>query len=225
MAGLDPTNLLQAPVDQSQVRAGYITPNMAKNQYDYAKALLQNSEQPVPGTKGGWTVGVQHLVDALMGGQQAYAANKGELASRQIDQNGMPIRQNPYGTPSAVPGVTPYAYAPDSNNVDSASSDALPEGAENSSPKKGDPRGLSEHIKETAKKYGIDPDVALRVASSEGLGNPVGDNGTSFGAFQLHTGGGLGDKFKKETGLDPADPKNEKATIDFALKEASKGGW
>jgi hypothetical protein len=219
---LDPTNLLQAPQDQSQV---YQTPDAAKARFDWAQALLKQSQEAVPGTKGGWTMGVRNIVDALIGGDQAYKANQGILAARQTDQNGMPIRQNPYGTPTVSAAPAPYAYAPDSNNVDSASSDALHEGAGNSSPKKGDPRGLSEHIKETAKKYGIDPEVALRVASSEGLSNPVGDNGTSFGAFQLHTGGGLGDKFKKVTGLDPADPKNEKATIDFALQEASKGGW
>ena len=217
MAGLDPTNLLQAPVDQSQALqnpypSGYMTPDMRKAMYDYSQALLKNSETAVPGTKGGWTVGVQHIVDALMGGQQAYAANKGELGSRRYDAAQQP----------QAPG--PFMYPPNSNDVSSASSDALPEGAENSS-SKGDPRKLTEHIKETAKKYGVNPEVAMRVAGAEGLSNPVGDNGTSFGAFQLHTGGGLGDKFKQTTGLDPADPKNEKATIDFALKEASNGGW
>ncbi len=46
-----------------------------------------------------------------------------------------------------------------------------------------------------------------------------------LGAFQLHTGGGLGDEFKKETGLDPSDPKNERATIDWALKNVNRTGW
>jgi hypothetical protein len=92
-------------------------------------------------------------------------------------------------------------------------------------PDRSDPRGLSTHIRETAKKYGVDPEVALKVAKSEGLRDFLGDNGKSGGAFQLYTGGGLGNKFKKETGLDPLDPKNEKATIDYALREASKGGW
>ena len=88
-----------------------------------------------------------------------------------------------------------------------------------------DPRGLSGYIHDRALAYGIDPAVALRVAGSEGLGNPIGDNGTSFGAFQLHTGGGLGDTFKSQTGLDPSNPANERATIDFALKMAAKVGW
>ena len=95
-----------------------------------------------------------------------------------------------------------------------------------------DPRGLSDYIRTTAQKYGIDPEVALRVAKSEGLRSfksgviqKSGKEEPSFGAFQLYTGGGLGNEFKKATGLDPADPKNEKETIDYALKTAAKTGW
>jgi hypothetical protein len=88
-----------------------------------------------------------------------------------------------------------------------------------------DPRGLEGYIRERAKAYGHDPDTAVAVAKSEGLSDPVGDHGTSFGAFQLHKHGGLGDEFQKETGLDPADPKNEKATIDWAMKNLGRTGW
>jgi hypothetical protein len=97
---------------------------------------------------------------------------------------------------------------------------------------RGDPRGLTAFIRETAAKYGVSPEVALRVAKSEGLAQfksgVIRKDGTeepSFGAFQLYTGGGLGNQFQKDTGLDPADPANEKATIDYALKQASQGGW
>jgi hypothetical protein len=100
----------------------------------------------------------------------------------------------------------------------------------------GDPRGMEQHIRETAVKYGIDPDTAVAVAKSEGLSTFQSSvkrtgkgsyNGRedSWGAFQLYKGGGLGNEFQKQTGLDPADPANEKATIDFALKHASKKGW
>jgi hypothetical protein len=92
-------------------------------------------------------------------------------------------------------------------------------------PNREDPRGLSGYIRETAKKYGVDPDVALKVAKSEGLRDFSGDGGKSGGAFQLYTGGGLGNQFQKDTGLDPLDPKNEKATIDYALQHASQHGW
>lgn len=37
----------------------------------------------------------------------------------------------------------------------------------------------------------IDPTAALAVASAEGLGGGVGDQGTSFGPYQLHVGGAL----------------------------------
>jgi hypothetical protein len=99
-------------------------------------------------------------------------------------------------------------------------------------PDKGDPRGMAGYIRETAKKYGIDPEVALKVARSEGLTTfqssvtqKSGKREPSWGAFQLYTGGGLGNQFQKETGLDPSDPKNEKATIDYALRTAAKVGW
>ncbi len=35
----------------------------------------------------------------------------------------------------------------------------------------------------------LDPQAVLAVASQEGLGGGIGDNGTSFGPFQLHQGG------------------------------------
>jgi len=104
---------------------------------------------------------------------------------------------------------------------------ALPAGTDRS-----DPRGMAGYIRETAKKYGIDPEVALRVAKSEGLSSfrsgvrmKNGKEEPSFGAFQLYTGGGLGNQFRKDTGLDPSDPANEKATIDYALRTAAKVGW
>lgn len=98
-------------------------------------------------------------------------------------------------------------------------------GAATGQSNRGDPRGLTGYIRETAKKYGVDPEVALRVAKSEGLRDFSGDGGKSGGAFQLYTGGGLGNEFQKQTGLDPLDPANEKATIDYALKHASQHGW
>ena len=90
-----------------------------------------------------------------------------------------------------------------------------------------DPRGMVPFIRETAKKYGIDPNVAVNVARSEGLGTfTSGIPGEkSFGAFQLNTQGGMGNEFYRDTGLDPSDPRNEKATINYALSKASTGGW
>lgn len=83
-------------------------------------------------------------------------------------------------------------------------------------------------IRASAAEAGIDPDVAMRVARSEGFGGFTGDNGTSFGDFQLHLsarGNAVGDAFRKATGLDPSDPANEQAMDAFALRWAAAHGW
>lgn len=88
-----------------------------------------------------------------------------------------------------------------------------------------DPRGVEPLIRAAALKYGHDPDTAVKVAQSEGLGTFYGDGGKSGTAFQLYTGGGLGNEFQKETGLDPLDPKNEPVAIDWAMKNLDRTGW
>lgn len=91
------------------------------------------------------------------------------------------------------------------------------------------------YIRTSAIQRGIDPEIAVAVAKSEGLGGRyAGDASSSFGPFQFHMGGmagggnsvgGLGDIFQKQTGLDPRDPSTAKSQIDFALDWASKHGW
>lgn len=46
-------------------------------------------------------------------------------------------------------------------------------------------------IRARAAHYGIDPQAALAVASSEGLSGGVGDGGHAFGPFQLNDAGGV----------------------------------
>lgn len=93
---------------------------------------------------------------------------------------------------------------------------------------------IGAYIRDAAIKRGIDPDIALRVAKSEGgldswnLQSNYVKNGVrepSFGPFQLYKGGGLGNKFMAKTGLDPALAANGPAGVDFALDEAKKSGW
>jgi hypothetical protein len=88
-------------------------------------------------------------------------------------------------------------------------------------------QAMTDYIQERARAYNIDPNIALRVAKSEGFNQfSSGIRGeNSWGAFQLNIQGGLGNDFQRETGLDPRDPKNEKQTIDWALKYASQHGW
>jgi len=85
-------------------------------------------------------------------------------------------------------------------------------------------------IRAEAVKRGINPDIAMWVARHEGFNSFSGDNGTSFGAFQLHVtpggrGGAVGDQFRSRTGLNPSDPANERAGILFALDDIRRNGW
>lgn len=83
---------------------------------------------------------------------------------------------------------------------------------------------IADYIRQSAAARGIDPDIALRVAMSEGgLKDPVrqsevvknGVREASYGPFQLYMGGGLGNK-ALEAGIDPRDPNQWRAGVDFA---------
>jgi len=99
------------------------------------------------------------------------------------------------------------------------------------------PGEVEAYIRRAAAARGIDPEQAVRVARSEGLNKgarAIGDNGSSFGPFQLHYGrmagglnavDGLGDKFTRKTGLHASDPSTWQSQVDFSLDEARKGGW
>ena len=103
---------------------------------------------------------------------------------------------------------------------------------------------IAAYIRNSAARHGIDPDVALRIANSEGLrgstptrmtpGDKDGTGAyTSFGPFQLHYAGrgggmsskGMGDDFTRETGHHASDPRYWKEAIDFSMRRAAKGGW
>lgn len=98
---------------------------------------------------------------------------------------------------------------------------------------------IEEYLRQAAIARGIDPDIAVRVARSEGgLKNPFrrGEGpaprsqrfpGTehSFGPMQLYisgSGAGLGDR-AVAAGIDPRT--NWKGGIDFALNEVRNKGW
>ncbi|KAA2236952.1 hypothetical protein [Salinarimonas soli] len=111
---------------------------------------------------------------------------------------------------------------------------------------RGTNREVVDYITRAARARGIDPNVALRVARSEGLNgfdpdrlmkqhgrDPGGDKGTSFGPFQLHyrsnipglRNPGLGDAFTRKFGTHASDPRTWRDQVDFALDNAAKGGW
>lgn len=92
---------------------------------------------------------------------------------------------------------------------------------------------VADYIRQSASARGIDPDIALRVAMSEGgVKDPIRQSGIvkngvrepSYGPFQLYMGGGLGNK-ALEAGIDPRDPNQWRQGVDFALDQAAKGGW
>lgn len=88
-------------------------------------------------------------------------------------------------------------------------------------------------VRAFAQMYGIDPDVAVKVFSAEGRANPLGDDGSSFGGFQLHYGGiskqfpnaGLGDQFTKETGLFAGDLDTNPDQLAWVMKYVAQHGW
>lgn len=97
---------------------------------------------------------------------------------------------------------------------------------------------MEAYIRQAALTRGIDPDVAVRVAKTEGLGDGIWQSNVtldygrerSYGPFQLHVAPagrspGLGNAFMEQTGLDPSDPSTWRQGVDFALENAAKGGW
>jgi hypothetical protein len=55
--------------------------------------------------------------------------------------------------------------------------------------KPGDAASLVRYLLKRAPQYQLDPNAVVAVAVQEGLSGKVGDNGTSFGPWQLHQGG------------------------------------
>lgn len=86
------------------------------------------------------------------------------------------------------------------------------------------PDGGVSTITSLAQQYGLDPTAVLSVAAHEGLSGGVGDNGTSFGPFQLHAGGALpqqvwsqGPQYAQQWAWSPAG-------ISYALQTMANSG-
>lgn len=86
---------------------------------------------------------------------------------------------------------------------------------------------VQNYIVQAARLRGIDPGTAIRVYQEEGAlsWKAAVPGETSYGPFQLYTGGGLGNKFIEAGHGDPSDPKTWKENIDFALNNVVEGGW
>lgn len=93
---------------------------------------------------------------------------------------------------------------------------------------------IETYIRKAALARNINPDVAVAVARTEGgLTNPVqqsnivqnGVREPSFGPFQLNISGGRLGARALAAGIDPRDPNQWQAGVDFALNEAAQKGW
>ena len=88
------------------------------------------------------------------------------------------------------------------------------------------PAAIADYIRQQAGLRGIEPETAVAVARSEGLNNPVGDYGQSFGPYQLYIGGGLGNSFLAQTGLRPQDYEtNWRTQVQWVLNWVTTHGW
>jgi hypothetical protein len=143
--------------------------------------------------------------------------------------------QPPQDTQSSEDGPIPPSTAPAS-----ASAGGAPLPAEAPSPSStpaamptGGATDLRSYARQKAQSLGIDPDIAERVAMSEGgFDDPVrqsdvvyqGQREQSYGPYQLNVNGGLGSAALQQ-GIDPRNPAHARAAIDFALEHAAKNGW
>lgn len=99
---------------------------------------------------------------------------------------------------------------------------------------------IEQYIRNAALRRSIDPEIAIRVARSEGgLNDPVrraeynkgGYREPSYGPYQLLIGGagtgfptGMGND-ALAAGIDPRDPNQWQKGVDFALDQARNQGW
>lgn len=204
------------------------TPETIKRKREIARALMASQGAPRNIGEGLNALG-DGIVSAVLDRRAASAEKAGlEAAARDF----APIASMfGGGAGGGIPQMGSEAAAASTDNGRVGSTIDFARGeAGGASP---DVAGLESYIRDAATKRGIDPDVAVKVARSEGLGPGIwqsnyvknGKRETSYGPFQLLVGGGLGDKFQKTYGKSPADPSTVYNQIDFALDEAAQGGW
>jgi hypothetical protein len=204
-----------APAPQSD----YMDDTAIRRKRALAEALMQQGSDTSP-IRSPWQ-GVARLVQGLMGGIHEASADRAEHENNAYNSELMKGILTP--SASAEGSVAPRPAMLTANSPAAG-------GVASMTPK-GD---LENYIAQAAAKRGIDPNTALRVYGSEGKSAYVGDQGSSFGPFQMHYGNiapggnrvaGMGDDFTKATGLDARNPETVNQQIDFALDQAKKNGW
>jgi hypothetical protein len=210
------------------------TPESVKNELLMAKLLQQSAAANTgPYTSGGVTA--LKALSGLMGGLQERQAEQANAQGQAQSNATLAAALKAYAANRNGPAPTFGDAA--AASAGTSPSLGIPTSAASSragNPGPYDPKATEALIRARAPSFGIDPDTAVKVARSEGLNVYHGDGGSSFGPFQLHYGGvagggnavgGLGDTFTKQTGLDARDPSTVPQQVDFALSQASKGGW
>ncbi|WP_259669059.1 MULTISPECIES: hypothetical protein [unclassified Rhizobium] len=207
-----------------------------------AAAMLQQGTDTSP-IQSPWE-GAARMAQALMGGLAVRnQANQQQAADAQVIAA---ITGQPYTPPEQPKSFLSSLFGGgDKPSNPGATGSSMPKvdaaGNIPAAPFKagGNPE-VAEYIRQASIARGIDPNYSLRVAGHEGLNvfdpsqpDRGGDEGSSFGPFQLHYAGmsksmpnaGLGDEFTKATGLHARDPSTWKHQVDFALDWARKHGW
>nr|WP_259671774.1 hypothetical protein [Rhizobium sp. NLR4a] len=208
-----------------------------------AAAMLQQGTDTSP-IQSPWE-GAARMAQALMGGLAVRnQANQQQAADAQVIAA---ITGQPYTPPEQPKSLLSSLFGGggDKPSNPGATGSSMPKvdaaGNIPAAPFKagGNPE-VAEYIRQASIARGIDPNYSLRVAGHEGLNvfdpsqpDRGGDEGSSFGPFQLHYAGmsksmpnaGLGDEFTKATGLHARDPSTWKHQVDFALDWARKHGW
>jgi hypothetical protein len=181
--------------------------------------------------------GIASIGNAILYRSLMNKADKGETA-------GIKSAEDAYSSLFSAPDVAPSdtAAVPPIDATATIPPIASPQDAVDASPMKpltGDLAQTEALIRKTAAELKMDPDIAVRVARSEGLAPGVWQSRVkkgdmyepSYGAFQMLFGDGknfpkgMGNDFMDKTGLDPRDPKNHNEMIKFALQTAKKDGW
>jgi len=199
-----------------------LTPEEVAMMRRQENALLARGVDTSP--VGHWTQGAARVADAIAGAFRRGDLEESAALNAQDAAAGRSTLARLLGG-GATPSVSPVASALTSGvNQELNATSPAPVVAEGE---------IADYIRQAATARGIDPEIAVRVAMSEGgVKDPIrqsnvvknGVREASYGPFQLYMGGGLGNK-ALEAGIDPRDPNQWRQGVDFALDQAATGGW
>lgn len=193
------------------------TPESLRRRRDIANALLAGRTAPRNVGEGLSELGNALAYRAVMG-----KVRKGEEYGQEQEADARAALLAALGGGGGAQAPAPAAASPAAPMAPQAASQGGPTVDQ-----------MTSYIQQAAQSRSIDPQTAVRVAKAEGLQPGVwqsnvmndGQREQSYGPFQLYMGGGLGNEFQQQTGLDPRDQSTWRQQIDFSLDKAKQGGW